>query len=239
MGFFRRRLPKVPKVLIWLVILTNLCVFVGNFSSLFGLSGSRLFRPLSIFQRAPDPPEVDTRTQQDSKHSGNGSSRGFLKVTLGKDVTRLKRDVVERTPRWDGKEEQKKMMKSLAKVEEAKGNTAVKPSPGLEGVKKTTVKIAPRVQGNKEKTTVRPAPRVEEAKEETIVKPLPREEGAKEKATAKPPSGVEGTHENNISKDQTKPKDPPASVKTVRPIPQAAAVTEKKVNYMDKGAYAT
>lgn len=228
MGFCRRRLPKIPKVFIWLIILTNFCVFVGNFSSLFGLSESRLFRPLGIFQRAPVTPEVDTRTQRGSNHSGNGSSRSFLKVTLGKDVTRLKRDMVERTPRWDRKEEKKTTMKSVAKVEEAKGNTAVKPSPGLEGIKKTTVKMAPRVQGNKEKTTVRPAPRVEEAKEETIVKPLPREEGAKEKATAKPPSGVEGAHENNISKDQTKSKDPLSSVKTVRPVPQAAAVTEKK-----------
>lgn len=149
-------------------------------------------------------------------------------MALGTDVTRLKRDVVERTPRWDGKEEQKKIMKSVAKVEEAKGNTAVKPSPGLEGIKKITVKTATRVQGNKEKTTVRPAPGVEEAKEKTIVKPLPREEGAMEKATAKPPSGVEGARENNISKDPTKPKDPPASVKTVRPVPQAAAVTEEK-----------
>ncbi|NWQ82743.1 SIA7A sialyltransferase, partial [Columbina picui] len=186
------------------------------------------FRPLSVFQRVPDTPEVDTQMQQGSNHSDSGNSRSFLKVTLGKDVTSLKRDMVERTSRWDRREEQEKTIKSVAKVEEAKGNTTVKPSPGLEGIKKTTVKMAPRVQGNKERTTVRPTPGVEEAKEETTVKPLSREKGAKEKATAKPPSGVEGVHENNTSKDQTKPKDPPVSVKTVRPIPQAAAVTEKK-----------
>lgn len=57
---------------------------------------------------------------------------------------------------------------------------------------------------------------------------LPRVEGAKEKATVKSSSGVKGTHENNMSKDQTKPKEPPALVKAVRPVSQAAAVTEKK-----------
>ncbi|KAK4811918.1 hypothetical protein QYF61_017442 [Mycteria americana] len=120
------------------------------------------------------------------------------------------------------------MTKPVPRVGEAKENMTVKPSPRLEGIKKTTVKTAPMVQGNKEKTTVRPAPGVEEAKEKTVVKPLPRVEGAKEKATVKPSSEVKGAHENNTSKDQTKPKEPPASVKTERPDPQAAAVTEKK-----------
>lgn len=92
----------------------------------------------------------------------------------------------------------------------------MKPPSGLEGIKKTTVK------------TEKIAPEVEEAKEKATVKPLPRVEGAKEKATVKPFSGVKGAHENIISKDQTKPKEPPASVKTVRPVPQAAAVTEEK-----------
>lgn len=91
--------------------------------------------------------------------------------------------MIERTPRWEGKEAQKKMMKPVAGVEEAKENMTVKPPPGLEGIKKTTVKSS---------------------------------------------FGVKGAHENNISKDQTKPKEPPASVKIVRPVPQAAAVTEKK-----------
>lgn len=148
-------------------------------------------------------------------------------MILGRDITRLEQDMVEKTPRWEGKEEQKKMMKPVARLEEAKENMTVKPPPALEGVK-TTVKTPLRVQGNKEKTTVRPAPGVEEAKEKTTVKPLPRVEGTKEEATVKPSSGMKGAHENNISKDQTKPKEPPASVKTVRPLPQAAAVTEKK-----------
>ncbi|KAM7089150.1 LOW QUALITY PROTEIN: alpha-N-acetylgalactosaminide alpha-2,6-sialyltransferase 1 [Ciconia maguari] len=180
-------------------------------------------RQLSIFQHAPDVLQVDS---QENSDNGNSS---FLKVTLGRDITRLKQDMVERTPRWrEGKEEQKKMTKPVARVEEDKENMTVKPPPRLEGIKKTTVKTAPMVQSNKEKTTVRPAPGVEEAKEKTVVKPLPRVEGAKEKATVKPSSGVKGAHENNTSKDQTKPKEPPASVKTVRPVPQAAAVTEKK-----------
>ncbi|NWQ96916.1 SIA7A sialyltransferase, partial [Burhinus bistriatus] len=186
------------------------------------------FRQLSIFQRAPDMLQMDTQEQQGLNYSDNGNSRSFLKVTSGRDITRLKQDMVERTPRWEGKEEQKKKTKPVARVEEAKENMTVKPPPRLEGIKKTTVKTAPRVQGNKEKTIVRPAPGVEEAKEKTIVKPLPRVDGAKEKATAKPSSGVKGAHENNISKDQTKSKEPPAPEKTLRSVPQAAAVTEKK-----------
>ncbi|XP_051490601.1 alpha-N-acetylgalactosaminide alpha-2,6-sialyltransferase 1 isoform X2 [Apus apus] len=133
--------------------------------------------------------------------------------------------MVERTSRWEGKEEQK-MIKPVAK--EAKESMTVKPTPRLEGIKKTTVKTTPTVHGNKEKTTVRPAPQVEEAKEKTSVKPLTRVEGDKEIATVKPSSGVKGAHESNMSKDQTKPKEPPAPVGTVRPVPQVAAVTERK-----------
>uniref|UniRef100_A0A663LJ42 alpha-N-acetylgalactosaminide alpha-2,6-sialyltransferase n=1 Tax=Athene cunicularia TaxID=194338 RepID=A0A663LJ42_ATHCN len=154
------------------------------------------FRHLSIFQRAPDVPQADTQEQQGLNYSDNRNSRSFLKVTLGRDITRLEQDMFEKTPRWEGKEEQKKMTKPVARVEEAKENMTVKPPPGLapgvEGVKKTTMKTA------------------------------------KEEATVKPSSGVQGAHENNTSKDQTKPKEPPAPVKTVRPVPQAAAVTEKK-----------
>ncbi|KFV44837.1 Alpha-N-acetylgalactosaminide alpha-2,6-sialyltransferase 1, partial [Gavia stellata] len=180
------------------------------------------FRQLNIFQHAPNMLQVDTQEQQGLNYSDNANSRSFLKVTLGRDITRLEQDMVERTPSWEGKEEQKKMTKPIARVEEAKENMTVKPRPGLEGIKKTAVKTAPRGQGNKEKKPLRPAPGVEEAKEKTIVKPLPRMEGAKEKATVKPSSGVKGAHENNISKDQTKP------MKTVRPVSQATAVTEKK-----------
>ncbi|NXN72862.1 SIA7A sialyltransferase, partial [Himantopus himantopus] len=183
------------------------------------------FRQLSIFQRASDTLQMDTQEQQGLNYSDNGNSRSFLKGTLGRDITRLKQDMAERAPRWDGKDDQKKMMKPVARVEEAKESMTVNPLPGLEGIKMTTVKTAPRVQGNKEKTTVRPAPGVEEGKEKTIVKPLPRVEGAKEKATVKPSYGVKRAHENNISKDQTKP---PAPEKSVRSVPQAAAVTEKK-----------
>lgn len=184
------------------------------------------FRQLSIFQRVPDTLQVDTQDQQGLNYFDNGNSRSFLKVTLGRDVTKLEQDMVERTPRWEGKE-QKKIMKPVARVEKGKENVTVKPPRGLEGIRKTTLKTTPRVQGNKEKTTVRPTPGVEEAKEKTIVKQFPRVEGAEEKATVKLSSGVKGTHEN-ISEDQTKAKEPPVSATTVRPVPQTAAVTEKK-----------
>ncbi|NXF31752.1 SIA7A sialyltransferase, partial [Nyctibius bracteatus] len=186
------------------------------------------FRQLSIFQRAPDVLPVNTQEQQGLSHYDNGNSSSFLKMTLGRDITRLQQDTVEKTPRWKGKEEQKKTTKPIARVEEAKEDMTVEPPPGLEGIKKTTVQTALRAHGNKKKTAVRPAPVVEEAMEKPTVKSLPRVEGDKEKATVKPSSGVKGVNENNISKDQPKPEEPPASVKTVRPVPRAAAVTEKK-----------
>ncbi|NWW32762.1 SIA7A sialyltransferase, partial [Panurus biarmicus] len=185
------------------------------------------FRKLNIFQHAPKTEQVDTQEQQGLNYSDNGNSRSILKVTLEGHITRLK-DVVEKTPRWKGKEEQKETVKPFMRVKEAKENMAVKPPPQLEGIKKTTVKTTLMVQGSKEKTTVRPAPWVEEAKEKTTVKPLPREKGGKEKATVKPSSGVKGTHENNTSKDQAITKAPPASMRTVRPAPQIAAVTQKR-----------
>ncbi|NWU62481.1 SIA7A sialyltransferase, partial [Pterocles burchelli] len=186
------------------------------------------FRQLSIFQPTPDTLQVVAQEQRGLKYSDNGNSRSVLEETMERDITRLEQGVVERTPRWEGKEEQKNMMKPVAKVEEAKESITVKPTSRLEGIKKTTVKTAPGVQGNKEKTAERPAPVVEEAKEKATVKPAPRVEGPKEKATARPSSGVKGAHENDISKNQTKPKEPPLSVKTVRPVSQAAAVKEKK-----------
>ncbi|NXX96175.1 SIA7A sialyltransferase, partial [Centropus bengalensis] len=184
------------------------------------------FRPLSFFQRAPDTPQADTQGQLDSNNSDHEDTRSFLKVTLGRDIKRLKQDMVERTPRWEGKEEQKQTAKAVARVEEPKENMTVKVPPGLLGIQK--VRITPRGHGNKEKTTVRPAPGVEKAKEKTVVKLFPGAEGAKEKTTVKPSSGVKGAHENNISKDQTKPKEPSASVKTEKPLPRPAPVTEKK-----------
>ncbi|KAM4674565.1 alpha-N-acetylgalactosaminide alpha-2,6-sialyltransferase 1 [Amazona ochrocephala] len=136
--------------------------------------------------------------------------------------------MLEKTPRWEGREEQKKMMEPVARVEQTKENVTVKPAPGLEGIKKTTVKTVLRMQESNEKRTVRPAPGVEEAKEKMTVKSLPSVEGAKEKATVKLSSEVKGAQQNNKPNDQTKPKEPPASVETVRPVPQAAAVKEKK-----------
>ncbi|NXW53137.1 SIA7A sialyltransferase, partial [Eurystomus gularis] len=191
------------------------------------------FRQLNIFQRAQDTQQLDIQEQQGLNYSDNGNSRSVLKVTVRRDSAKLKEDIIEKTPRWQGKEEQKKVMNLVARVEEAKKNMTEKLPSGLEGIKKTAVKTASRVQGNVEKTTARPTPGAEEAKEKTTVKPLPRVEGAKEKATVKPSSDVKGAHEKNVSKEQTKPKKPPASLTTVRPVPQAAAVTEKKLRAAD------
>ncbi|NXT74619.1 SIA7A sialyltransferase, partial [Zapornia atra] len=184
------------------------------------------FRQLQVFHHAPRLLQ-SPQEQQGLNSLDKGDSRSFLNLTLGSDTAKLQQDAADRTPRPEGKEEQKKMMEPLARVEEAKKNMAVKQPPGLEKIKKTTVKSAPREQGNKEEAQ-RPATGGEEAKEKGMVKPLPRVEGAKEKATVKPSSGVKGAQENKISKDQSKLKEPPASGKTAKPVPQAAAVTEKK-----------
>ncbi|NXN77461.1 SIA7A sialyltransferase, partial [Bombycilla garrulus] len=185
------------------------------------------FRKLNVFQHAPETQQVDTQEQQGLNYSDNGNNRSILKGTLGGYLTRLK-GVVEKTVRWKGEQEQKETMKPVMRVKEAKENLTVKPPSQLGGIKKTTVKTTPMVQGNKGKTTVRPAPWVEETKEKTTVKPLPREKEGKERATVKPSAGVEGAPENNTSIDQAKPRAPPASVKTVIPAPQAAAVTRKR-----------
>ncbi|XP_036250724.1 alpha-N-acetylgalactosaminide alpha-2,6-sialyltransferase 1 [Molothrus ater] len=223
----RIRLPKIAKALVCLIVVIQFCLFLGNSSSLFDLAKTKIFRKLNIFQHAPETQQVDPQEQQGLNCSDNGNSRSILKVTLGGHITRLN-DVVEKTPRWKGKEEQKERMKPVMSVKEEKGNMAVKPPPQLEGIKETTVKTTPVVQENKGKTTVRPTPWVEEAKEKTTVKPLPWEKGGKEKATVKPSPGVKGAHENNTSPGQANPKAPPASMKTARPTPQAAAVTQKR-----------
>ncbi|XP_002188632.5 alpha-N-acetylgalactosaminide alpha-2,6-sialyltransferase 1 isoform X1 [Taeniopygia guttata] len=241
----RVRLPKIAKALICLLVVAQFYLFVGNSSSLFDLAKTKIFRKWNVFQHAPETQEVDPQEQQGLNYSDNGNSRSISKVTLGGHMTRLD-DVVEKTPRWNGKEEQKETMRPVMIVKEAKESTAVKPPPQLEGIKKTTVKTTPVVQENKGETTARPAPWVEEDKEKTTVKPLPREKGGKEKATVEPPSVVKGAQENNTSKDQikskvvtgarenntsedqTKPKAPPASMKTARPTPQAAAVTQRR-----------
>ncbi|NXK90462.1 SIA7A sialyltransferase, partial [Formicarius rufipectus] len=185
------------------------------------------FRKLNVFQYAPDTQQVANQEQQCLNSSDNGNSRRFLKVTLRREITKPNKHVVEKTPRWKGKEEEKKMMEPDTQVKEAKENMAGKPQSQLEGNKKTTVKTAPVVEGNKTTITVRPAPGMEDTKKNPTVKPLPKVEGAKEKATVKPFSGVKGAHESNTSNDHAKPKEPPASVKTVRPVPQAVAVTKK------------
>ncbi|NXO31386.1 SIA7A sialyltransferase, partial [Cisticola juncidis] len=181
-------------------------------------------RKLNIFQHAPETQQVDTQEQQGLNYSDNEDSRSILKVPLGGQITGLK-DVVEKTPRWKGEEEQKERMKPVMRVKEAKENTAVKPPPQLEGITKTTVKTTPLVQGNEGETTVRPTPWGEEAKEEKTVKLLPREKGDQEMATVKPTSGA---HENNTSTDQAKPTAPPAPTETARPAPQTAAVTQER-----------
>ncbi|NXK47498.1 SIA7A sialyltransferase, partial [Chauna torquata] len=191
------------------------------------------FRQFSIFQRAADMLQVDTQEQQDSDYSGNGNARRISKVGLERNTTRLEQDTIERTPSWEGKEEQKKTMKPLPRVEEAKEVTTAKPPPEVEGIKNTTVETATRVEGNKEKTAVGPGPGLEEAKETTTVKSLPKVEEAKEMTTVKPSSGVGVAYENNTSKDKTRPKEPPVSVKTIRPVTRAATVTEKKLRAAD------
>ncbi|XP_068065505.1 alpha-N-acetylgalactosaminide alpha-2,6-sialyltransferase 1 [Anomalospiza imberbis] len=223
----RIRLPKIAKALICLIVVTQFYLFIGNSSSLFDLAKTKIFRRLNVFQHAPETQQVDSQKQQGLNYSDNGNSRSISKATLGGRMTRLN-DVVENTPRWKGKEEQRETMEPVMSVKEARENMAVKPPPQLEGIKNITVKTTSMVQETKEKTTVRTVPWVEEAKEKTTVKPLPREKGGKEKATVKPPSVVKGAHENNASEDQAKPKAPPASMKTVRPAPQAAAVTQKR-----------
>ncbi|NXU17439.1 SIA7A sialyltransferase, partial [Pardalotus punctatus] len=185
------------------------------------------FRKLNIFQHAPETQQVDTQEQQGLNYSDKGNFRSFLKVILGGHVTKPKQDVVEKTARWKGKEEQKETMKPVTRVKEANENMAVKPPPQLERVKETTVKTTLMVQGNQGKTTVRPAPQVAEVKEKTTMKSLAREEGGTEKSTVKPSSGAMGVHENNRSEGEAKLKEPPASMKTVRPVPQATAVTQK------------
>ncbi|NXU80400.1 SIA7A sialyltransferase, partial [Oreotrochilus melanogaster] len=177
--------------------------------------------------------QMDSPEQQRVGSADNGNSGSLLKMIWGRDTTRLKEDRVEKTSRWEGKEEQKEMVRTVAKMEKVEEYMTVEPPSWLEGTKETTVKTTPRVHGNKETTTVKPSPEVEEATEKTTVKALPTVEGNKEKTTVKPPSGLKGAHENNISKDHTKPKEPPASLQTVRPVTNVAAVTEKKLRAAD------
>ncbi|NXN96750.1 SIA7A sialyltransferase, partial [Rhinopomastus cyanomelas] len=186
------------------------------------------FRQLNIFQHAHEKLQTDIQEQQGLNYSSSRNSRSFLKVPVGTDMTRLKQVMIEKTPRWEGKEEQKIIRNPVARLEEVKGNTTMKPPSEMKGVKMTTVKTVSTMKGNKEKAAVRAAPAVEESKEKTTVTTLPRVEGAKMKAMVKQPPGVKDAQENSASRDQIKSKEPSASVKAVTPVHQAAAATEKK-----------
>ncbi|KFV78026.1 Alpha-N-acetylgalactosaminide alpha-2,6-sialyltransferase 1, partial [Struthio camelus australis] len=217
------------------------------------------FRQFNYLQPATNVLQADTREQKVSEYSADGNLT-FLKVTLGKDATRLGQDMAKSTQDWEVEEQKtvklvpeeaegaKKEMtaKPAPRVEETKEKTTVRPAPEAEGAKeKRTVRPAPEAEGVKEKMTARPSPGVEGAKEKTRVRPSPGAEGAKEKTRVRPspgaeearektrvrPSpGAEGAHESSIPRGKTKPKEPLTSAKTdgVRPVTQAAAVTEKK-----------
>ncbi|NXL91143.1 SIA7A sialyltransferase, partial [Alectura lathami] len=187
------------------------------------------FRQFKILQRVSDMLRGDTQEQQVSNYSGNGNTGGISEVGLEENATWLEKGNVVSTPSWGGKKEQEET-KPVARVEEAKEKMTAKPPPEVDGVKikNTAVEVASRVEGNMKNTAVTPDPGAEEANEKTTVIPLPRVKGAKEMATVKPSSAVKVAYENNTSKDNTKPGEPPAAVKTERPVTQAATVTEGK-----------
>ncbi|KAM9371418.1 LOW QUALITY PROTEIN: alpha-N-acetylgalactosaminide alpha-2,6-sialyltransferase 1 [Phaethornis superciliosus] len=195
------------------------------------LSGSTRFEKWILVQRGKYLLQVDSPEQQRVGYADNGNSGSLLKMIWGRDTTRLKEDTIEKTSRWEGKEEQKEMVRTVAKMEKVKEYMTVEPPSWLEGTQETTVKTTPRVHGNKETTTSlgdkKPSLEVEEATEKRTVKALPRVEGNK-KTTVKLSSGLKGARENNISKDQY-----PASVQTVRPVTYVAAVTEEKLRAAD------
>ncbi|XP_035198537.1 alpha-N-acetylgalactosaminide alpha-2,6-sialyltransferase 1 isoform X2 [Oxyura jamaicensis] len=232
MVFFTRKLPIAPRAFMGLLALMLFFLTITNFTSLFGLE-KRVFRQFSIFQRAPGMLQVDTQEQRGSDYSSNGNTSGISEVVLERNTTRLEQGTAGKTPSWE-EEEQKKTVRPLPGTEEAKGKVTVKPPPEVEGIKSTTVATTIRVEENKEKTVVRQTPGVKEGvNEKTTPKSLPRVEGAKEKTTVKPSSGVKVAHENNTTEDKTTAKEPSVSVKTVRPVTQAAAVTEKRLRAAD------
>uniref|UniRef100_A0A8C9L0H8 alpha-N-acetylgalactosaminide alpha-2,6-sialyltransferase n=1 Tax=Pavo cristatus TaxID=9049 RepID=A0A8C9L0H8_PAVCR len=168
---------------------------------------------------------VDTPDQQGSDYSANGR---ISKVGLERNAVWLELNATVSTPSWGGKEEQKKTMKPVARVEEAKEKVTVKPFPEVVGIKNTTASTASVVERAKGKTAARPVPGVEEADGKRTMKPLPRMKGDEEKATGKPSFGMKVAHANSTATDKPKAEEPPASVKTIRPVTQAATVTEKK-----------
>ncbi|XP_048820817.1 alpha-N-acetylgalactosaminide alpha-2,6-sialyltransferase 1 isoform X1 [Lagopus muta] len=221
MRFLIRRLSKDPRIFRWLLILTVLSLIITCFSSLFGMDKS-IFRQLKIYQSISHMLQVDAQDQQSSDYSANGS---ILKVGLERNATWLERNTAVSTPSWEGKKEQKETVRPVARVEEGKEKVTVKPFPEVVGIKNTTASTASVVERTKEKTTARPDQGVEEADGK---KTVPRMKGDKEKVTVKPSFGMKVVHANSTSKDKPKAEEPPVSVKTIRPVTQAATVTEKK-----------
>ncbi|XP_072207831.1 alpha-N-acetylgalactosaminide alpha-2,6-sialyltransferase 1 [Excalfactoria chinensis] len=221
MGFLIRRLSKDLRIFRWLLILTVFTLIITSFSSLFGMDKG-IFRQLKVYQSISHMLQVDAQDQRGSGYSANGKTS---KVGLERNATRLELNTTVSTPGWEGKERQKKTMKPVARVEEAKKVT-VKPFPEVVGIKNTTALTASVVERTKEKKAARPVPGVEEADGNRTMIPLPRMKGDKEKVTVKPSFGMKGAHTNGTSKDKPKAEEPPASVK--RPVTQTATVTEKK-----------
>ncbi|KAM8796983.1 alpha-N-acetylgalactosaminide alpha-2,6-sialyltransferase 1 [Eudromia elegans] len=132
-------------------------------------------------------------------------------------------------PSWEAEEERKTAKLVPEETEGAKKEMMAKP--------------APQVKGAKEKTMATPASGVERAREQKVVRAASEAEGGKEKSVARAASvveeaqknatlraGMKGAHESSTSKDKAKPKESSASAKPhgLRPVTEAAAVTEKK-----------
>uniref|UniRef100_A0A8C3BUN9 alpha-N-acetylgalactosaminide alpha-2,6-sialyltransferase n=1 Tax=Cairina moschata TaxID=8855 RepID=A0A8C3BUN9_CAIMO len=173
---------------------------------------------------------VEGNKEKTAARLAPGAEEAMQNVTLKQppEVEGIKSATVETATKVEGNKE-KTAARLAPGAEEAMQKVTVKPPPEVEGIKSATVETATRVEGNKEKTVVRQTPGVKEGVNDKITpKSLPREEGAKEKTTEKPSSGVKVAHGDNTAKEKTTPKDPSLSVKTVRPVTQTAAVTEKK-----------
>ncbi|XP_035426453.1 alpha-N-acetylgalactosaminide alpha-2,6-sialyltransferase 1 [Cygnus atratus] len=205
----------------------------SDYSSNSGISEVGLERNTTRLEQgtAERTPSWEEEEQKKTTRPLLGAEEAKEKVTVKQpsEVEGIKSTTVETATRVEGNKE-KTAARLAPGAEEAKEKPTVKPLPKVEEAKEmTTVKPAPKVEENKEKTVVRQTPGVKEGvNEKTTPKSLPRVEGAKEKTTVKPSSGVKVAHEDNTTKDKTMPKEPSVSVKTVRPVTQAAAVTEKK-----------
>ncbi|XP_064378610.1 alpha-N-acetylgalactosaminide alpha-2,6-sialyltransferase 1 isoform X2 [Dromaius novaehollandiae] len=211
MWFFRRRLPKVPRVLSWLLVLTFFLLCIANSGSLFGLSKRMIFRQFNFFQPAPAVVQVDTHEQKFSDYSADGNLT-FLKVTLGKDTVRLEQDMAKGTPGWEAEEEQKTVKLVPGGVEAAKDKATARPALGAAGAKdKVTARPASRAEVAKDKVTARPALGAAGAEGKTTARPALGAAGAKDKVTARPALGAE------VAKDKV----------TARPALGAAGAKDK------------